>query len=27
MHLKDEIAKCEHDLGTRKSAKRWFAIY
>lgn len=27
MHLKDTIAKCEHDLGTRRSAKRWFAVY
>jgi len=27
MHLKDAIAKCEHDLGTRGSAKRWFAVY
>jgi hypothetical protein len=26
-HLKDTIAKCEHDLGTRRSAKRWFAVY
>jgi hypothetical protein len=27
MHLMDTIAKCEHDLGTRRSAKRWFAVY
>lgn len=27
LHLKDAIAKCEHDLGTRGSAKRWFAVY
>jgi hypothetical protein len=27
LHLKDTVAKCEHDLGTRGSAKRWFAVY
>jgi hypothetical protein len=27
MHLKDTIAKCEHDLGIRRSAKRWLAVY
>ena len=27
MHLKDTIAKCEYHLGTRKSPKRWLAVY
>jgi hypothetical protein len=27
MHLKDAVAKCEYHLGTRKSAKRWLAVY
>jgi hypothetical protein len=27
IHLKDRIAKCEYHLGTRKSARRWFAVY
>lgn len=27
MHLKDMIAHCEYHLGTRKSPKRWLAVY
>lgn len=27
IHLKDYIARCEYDLGTRRSAKRWLVVY